>query len=74
MPPIPAPFLASIGGIRGPLERSLYGEESPLEMGRRYTEAERREARQCRDAFDKGDYEQAIKVGKCPEPKRKICK
>ena len=56
--------MASIGGIRGPLERSLYGEESPLEMGRRYTEAERREARQCRDAFEKGDYEQAIKVGK----------
>jgi tetratricopeptide (TPR) repeat protein len=56
--------MAGIGGIRGPLERSLYGEESPLEMGRRYTEAERREARQCRDAFDKGDYEQAIKVGK----------
>ncbi len=56
--------MASIGGIRGPLERSLYGDESPLEMGRRYTEAERREARRCRDAFDKGDYEQAIKVGK----------
>ncbi len=56
--------LANIGNIRGPLERSLYGEESPLEMGRRYTEAERREARRCREAYDKGDYAQAIKLGK----------
>ena len=56
--------MANIGGIRGPLERSLSGEESPLEMGRRYTEAERREAQLCRDAYDKGDYAQAIKLGK----------
>jgi outer membrane protein assembly factor BamD (BamD/ComL family) len=56
--------MASIGGIRGPLERSLQGEESALELGRRYTEAERREARRCREAFDKGDYDLAIKLGK----------
>ncbi len=56
--------MANIGGIRGPLERSLYGEESPLEMGRKYTEAERREARLCREAYDKGNYEEAIKLGK----------
>jgi len=56
--------MTSIKGIRGPLERSLYGEESPLELGRRYTEAERREARRCREAYDKGDFEQAIKLGK----------
>jgi outer membrane protein assembly factor BamD (BamD/ComL family) len=56
--------MANIGGIRGPLERSMYGEESPLEMGRRYTEAERKEARRCREAYDKGDYAQAIKLGK----------
>ena len=56
--------MTSIKGIRGPLERSLYGEESALELGRRYTEAERREARRCREAYDKGDFEQAIKLGK----------
>jgi len=56
--------MTSIGGIRGPLERSLHGEESALELGRRYTEAERREARRCREAYDKGDFEQAIKLGK----------
>lgn len=56
--------MPSIGKIRGPLERALYGEESPLEMGRRFTEAERREAQLCRDAFDKGDYELAIKLCK----------
>lgn len=56
--------LANIRGIRGPLERSMGGDASPLELGRQYTEAERREARQCQDAFDKGDYAQAIKLGK----------
>lgn len=56
--------MTNIGGIRGPLERSLYGEESALELGRRYTDAERREARLCREAYDKGDFEQAIKLGK----------
>ena len=52
------------GSIRGPLERSLFGEENPLEMGRRFTEAERREVALCRTAFEQGDYEQAIKRGK----------
>ncbi len=56
--------MPNIGGIRGPLERSLHGEESPLELGRKYTEAERREARLCREAYDKGNYEEAIKLGK----------
>ena len=56
--------MPSISGIRGPLERSLYGEDSPLEMGKKYTEAERREARMCREAYEKGDYDNAISLGK----------
>ena len=52
------------GSIRGPLERSLFGEDNPLEMGRRFSEAERRQVQQCRVAFESGDYEQAIKLSK----------
>jgi len=62
--------LTDIGRIRGPLERSLYGEESPLEKGRRFTEAERREVRLCREAFDKGDYEGSIKL--CKKAAKKL--
>lgn len=56
--------LATIRGIRGPLERALNSDDSPLEMGKRYTEAERREARLVREAHDRGDYAGAIKLGK----------
>lgn len=52
------------GAIRGPLERKLFGEDNPLEMGRRFTEEERRQVQQCRIAFERQDYEQAIKLSK----------
>lgn len=52
------------GSIRGPLERSLYGEENPLEMGKRFSEAERHEVKLCRAAYDRGDYEQSVKLCK----------
>ena len=52
------------GSIRGPLERSLFGSENPLEMGRRFTAEERRQVELCRTAFESGDYELAIKRGK----------
>ncbi len=52
------------GSIRGPLERKLFGEENPLEMGRRFSDAERREVEQCRRGVRRGDYEQAIKLSK----------
>lgn len=63
--------MVDIGGIRGPLERSLYGEESPLEKGRRFTEAERQEVQLCRDTFEKGDYEKCIKLSKKAAKKHK---
>ena len=62
--------LTDIGGIRGPLERSLYGEESPLEKGRRFTDAERQEVRLCRETFDNGDYEKSIKL--CKKAAKKL--
>jgi len=52
------------GSIRGPLERKLFGEENPLEMGRRFSDAERREVEQCRLAYERGEYDRAIKLGK----------
>lgn len=52
------------GSIRGPLERSLFGAENPLEMGKRFTEAERREVLACRTAFESRNYDQAIKLSK----------
>lgn len=54
----------SISGVRGPLERALYGEESALDVGRRFTEAERKDAKVARETFDKGDYQSAIKMCK----------
>lgn len=54
----------SIAGVRGPLERAIYGKESALEMGRKFTEAERRDAKIARETFDKGDYDKAIKLCK----------
>jgi outer membrane protein assembly factor BamD (BamD/ComL family) len=53
--------MVSIDAIRGPLERVLSDEESPLEMGRRFTPEERREVDQCRISFEQGQYEDAIK-------------
>ncbi len=52
------------GSIRGPLERSLFGEDNPLEMGKRFTEEERRQVQQCRVAFERRNYDQAIKLSK----------
>ncbi len=63
--------MVNIGSIRGPLERSLYGDESPLEMGRRFTAAERREVELCRTTFEKGDYEEAIRLSKKAAKKHK---
>ena len=63
--------MVNIGSIRGPLERSLYGDESPLEMGRKFTAAERREVELCRKAFEKGDYEEAIQLSKKAAKKHK---
>ena len=52
------------GSIRGPLERKLFGEDNPLEMGRRFSEQERLQVQQCRAAFEREDYDQAIKLSK----------
>jgi outer membrane protein assembly factor BamD (BamD/ComL family) len=52
------------GSIRGPLERRLYGEENPLEMGRRFSAEERKEVEAARLAYDRGDYDQSIKLCK----------
>ncbi len=52
------------GSIRGPLERRLYGEENPLEMGRRFSAEERRQVEQARLAYDRGEYDQSIKLCK----------
>ena len=56
--------MLSPASIRGPLERKLFGEENPLELGRRFSDEERREVEQCRVAYDRGDYPQAIKLSK----------
>jgi len=56
--------LPGIGNVRGPLERALSSEESAIELGRKFTEAERRQAKECRDAFDRKDYEKTIKLAK----------
>jgi len=52
------------GSIRGPLERRLFGEDNPLEMGRRFSEEERRQVQQCRVTFERRDYDEAIKLSK----------
>jgi len=52
------------GSIRGPLERRLFGEEDPLELGRRFSDEERREVAECRSAYERGDYDRAIKLSK----------
>ena len=52
------------GSIRGPLERRLYGEDNPLEMGRRFSAEERKEVEAARLAYDRGDYDQSIKLCK----------
>ncbi len=52
------------GSIRGPLERRLYGEDNPLELGRRFSPEERREVEQARLAYDRGEYDQSIKLCK----------
>ena len=52
------------GSIRGPLERRLYGEDNPLELGKRFSAEERREVAAARLAYDRGDYDQSIKLCK----------
>ena len=52
------------GSIRGPLERRLYGEENPLELGKRFSAEERKEVEAARQAYDRGDYDQSIKLCK----------
>ena len=52
------------GSIRGPLERRLYGEENPLEMGRRFSAEERKQVEAARLAYDRGEYDQSIKLCK----------
>ena len=56
--------MLSPGSIRGPLERKLFGEDNPLEMGRRFSDEERHEVQQCRLAFERGDYDRTIKLSK----------
>ena len=58
------------GSIRGPLERRLYGEDNPLELGRRFSAEERREVEAARLAYDRGDYDQSIKL--CKKAARKF--
>ena len=52
------------GSIRGPLERRLYGDENPLEMGRRFSAEERKQVEAARLAYDRGEYDQSIKLCK----------
>lgn len=52
------------GSIRGPLERRLYGEENPLELGKRFSAEERKQVEAARLAYDRGDYDQSIKLCK----------
>ncbi len=58
------PWKPSITGVRGPLERAIYGEETALELGRKFTEAERRDAKLARETFDRGEYKEALKLCK----------
>ena len=52
-------------GIRSRVDRMLGNEdESPLEMGRRFSAQERREVEMCRIAYERGQYEEAIKLCK----------
>jgi len=53
-----------ISSVKGPLERALYNEESPLEMGRKFSPEERRQLELCRSAFESGNYDEAIKLSK----------
>ena len=52
------------GSIRGPLERRLYGDNNPLEVGRRFSNEERKEVEAGRLAYDRGEYDQSIKLCK----------
>ncbi len=53
-----------ISSVKGPLERALYNEESPLEMGRKFSPEELRQVDECRVAFEAGKYEETIKLSK----------
>jgi len=53
-----------ISSVKGPLERALYNEESPLEMGRKFSADELRQADECRVAYENGKYDEAIKLSK----------
>ncbi len=52
------------GSIRGPLERRLYGEDNPLELGKRFSAEERKEVEAARLAYDRGDYDLSTKLCK----------
>lgn len=59
----PAP--KGINGVRDRLRDAFsFGrrEQSPLEMGRRFSPEERREVELCRTTFESGNYEEAIKL------------
>lgn len=52
------------GSIRGPLERRLYGDDNALDLGRRFSAEERKEVEAGRLAYDRGEYDQSIKLCK----------
>ncbi len=59
----PAP--RGVNGVRDRLRSAFsFGrrEQSPLEMGRRFSPEERREVELCRTAYESGNYEEAIKL------------
>lgn len=54
--------LLDISRIRGPLERTFPGEESPLELGKKYSPEAKRQVDLAQARFDSGDYRAAAKM------------
>lgn len=63
--------LLNTGRIQGPLERSLYGDNSPLALGKKYSPEAKREVDAATAKFDKGDYQTAAKEFKAAAKKYK---
>lgn len=63
--------LLNTGRIRGPLERSLYDDDSPLALGKKYSPEAKREVDAATAKFEKGDYKTAAKEFKAAAKKYK---
>ena len=63
--------LLDISRIRGPLERTFPGDESPLELGKKYSPEAKRQVDLAQAKFDSGEYKAAARMFKAAAKKYK---